>query len=204
MRDALALLARLEAVGVLHHLGDLRPQGLVRHVRGEEVHGIKLAELVVLDAVTSAGAVLGHERGIGDDEGAKAGIFGENGGGALGGGFDKVREAAGDVNDSGEVPFCGWVLWDLLVMLCFVYGWGNSVEMTLISPPPLQFTDIVVSVSSQTLVFFLSTLLDAPAVKLEQLLTSISPINLQTYYFHLLLPDPPPLPPLPLVSCSYH
>ena len=95
---------------MLHHVGELRPHGLVGHVRGEEVHGVELAQLVVLNAVAARRTVLGDERGIGAHEGAQAGIFHENGGGALGGGFDEVGKAAGDVDDGGEVPFRGWVL----------------------------------------------------------------------------------------------
>ena len=110
VRDVLALLALLEAVGVPHHVGELGPHGLVGHVRGEEIHGVQLAELVVLDAVAARGTVLGDQRGVGGDEGAKAGVFREDGGSALGGCFDEVGEAAGDVDDGGEVPFGGWVL----------------------------------------------------------------------------------------------
>ena len=81
----LALLALLEAVSALHHIGELCPHGLVGHICGEEIHGVQLAELVVLDAVAAQGTGFRNERGVRGDEGAKAGVFGEDGRSALGG-----------------------------------------------------------------------------------------------------------------------
>jgi hypothetical protein len=62
-----------------------------------------------------------------------------------------MGESASHINNCWEVPLVAWILSGTLVIMVREPVGGKV--LTLRSPPPLQFTDIVVSVSFHTLLF---------------------------------------------------